>query len=235
MKARIILSAVLLSAFLFACNKEVIVEPNINGPVSSGGNNGNNNGNGNTGNNGNNGGSTSTDITGTWKLASIESKNFTQTSYDFGGTTVSSTTVMNFLDNVNAAGLFTFAANHATAKGMTFKVKTTLSTTMVTSGVSQPMTQDLEYTIPATDSESSYQLIGKDSIQVPLMAPDLSGLGLSADISFPEVTTYGYLISGDTLTMEGRLIQKDVTTDIQGLQGKVNSDAYQKLKFVRVK
>lgn len=143
-------------------------------------------------------------LTGTWNFEG-ETTNATITS------TVSigpiSGQVTNLIDfrTINNAGSLTFTSDTLKAAGVGYSIDTTYTTIETALGASDTTVSPLTATVQPTDTASSYQLIGQDSIYFPNGSP----FAMNIDSLQPPLQINGahFTISGTTLTITSTINQ----------------------------
>ncbi|RAJ82206.1 hypothetical protein CLV59_104431 [Chitinophaga dinghuensis] len=221
-----------VAAFLFSCNKEVLVEPNINGPVpvNPGGNpdpgNGNGNGNGN-----------SNSIQGTYKVVFMSQDGVSTTVSGVGAdrTQVKYTYTTTY---EKFTGTYNFDSKNINLKGFgyTFNMQGIMRITGGGFDDSMPYGGPATMTFP--DNSSPYQLKGTDSIITKTMmgGGSINGTPTSSNPSgLQDTQTLYYTFSGDTLIMKMRAVisNREMVQDGQLVVGNGYTNAL--MKMVRVK
>ncbi len=219
-----------VAAFFFSCNKEVIVEPNINGPapVNPGGGNpepGNGNGNG-----------AKTGIEGTYRLVFIAQDGVSITTTGTGADRMS-TKYEYKMGYSDIKGTYVIESKNINIKGLSYFF--TMSGTMSISGggfdESLPYQQSGTATLP--DAVNTYQMKGTDSIIAKgIVGGSINGGPVSTNTSgISDEQTMHFAFSGDTLIFNGHIEIKNRVVVQNGEQGLVNGYTNNSIKLVRVK
>jgi len=116
-------------------------------------------------------------------------------------------TVINLIDfrTINNAGNLTFTSDSLNAVEVGYSIDTTYTTIESAGGVSDTSVSSLTATAQPTDTASTYQLIGQDSIYFPNGSP----FALNIDSIQPPIQIKGahVTISGTTLTITSTINQ----------------------------
>jgi hypothetical protein len=116
-------------------------------------------------------------------------------------------TVINLIDfrTINNAGNLTFTSDSLNAVEVGYSIDTTYTTIESAGGVSDTSVSSLTATAQPTDTASTYQLIGQDSIYFPNGSP----FALNIDSIQPPIQIKGahFTISGTTLTITSTINQ----------------------------
>ena len=142
----------LLLSVLF-CLSIVSCQKGIEGPLPPGtvsGGTGNNNG--------------GTDITGTWKLISVEAKTSSTNEVTLGGELIKTVTESNYVTE-NSKGTVTFDASKMTSKDVSYDINTISKITTYENGVLlDTLSLPMSVSVPASSGAASFIRIGSDSL-----------------------------------------------------------------------
>jgi len=115
--------------------------------------------------------------------------------------------VINLIDfrTINNVGSLTFTSDSLDAVGVGYSIDTSYTTIESVGGISDTTVSSLVTTANATDTASSYQLIGQDSIYFPNGSP----FAFNIDSIQPPIQIKGahFTISGSTLTFTSTINQ----------------------------
>jgi hypothetical protein len=115
--------------------------------------------------------------------------------------------VINLIDfrTINNSGSLTFTSDSLDAVGVGYSIDTSYVTIESAGGVSDTSVSPLTATVKATDTASSYQLIGQDSIYFPNGSP----FAMNIDSIQPPIKINGghFTISGATLIITSTISQ----------------------------
>jgi hypothetical protein len=115
--------------------------------------------------------------------------------------------VINLIDfrTINNAGSLIFTSDSLDAVGVGYSIDTSYVTIESAGGVSDTSVSPLTATVKPTDTASSYQLIGQDSIYFPNGSP----FAMNIDSIQPPIQINGghFTISGTTLTITSTINQ----------------------------
>ncbi|SHM72973.1 hypothetical protein SAMN05444266_110137 [Chitinophaga jiangningensis] len=209
------------AAALVACNKEVINEPRMRGPVDE--------------STGTNPGNTDNPLIGTYKVVASTDNGRGETRSNMMG--VAMLSVMNTQVTCdNFTGTVIIDAQKMTAKdmGMSFNLAYTVMQYMGGVEVGPPETGTHSEIIPAQNSSAPYTLKGKDSISCALVMPPGVGEALgAAGASLPATKMQHYAFSGDTLILTANWVVNQTLT-ISGVSADVSSSDLSEMKLVRI-
>lgn len=195
MKKCLIIGLLSATAVFTSCQKETSFD--TISPESGTGGGGNNGGNGG----GTDSTGTATSLIGTWTFTGMKAKLVSDLSVTESGFSVRSVTTTEYT-TTNNSGTFTFTADKASTKDLTYTVNTTSKVKMYMDGTTQEAEMPFAYTAPKSSSTGAYKAIGADSIYMPaggaITMPDNSGYNGTV----PTVAAgYKYKIEGKKMTM----------------------------------
>ena len=142
-------------------------------------------------------------LSGEWKFVSMHVKGQSTAQYTDNGV-VNKTVTLSDYTTADNAGAVSITSSMMSAKGLTYSVSTTSTATIYEDGQVVD-TQDVpfDFTLPSTNSVSSYKLVGADSLYFP--SGGFASVGGTSTQSAASGAKFG--ISGNTLTMISNVTQ----------------------------
>ncbi|MBV8251593.1 MAG: hypothetical protein JO154_03220 [Chitinophaga sp.] len=222
-----------VAVFLFSCNKEVIVEPNINGPApqNPGGTPDPGTGNGNG-----NGSGSGSNIAGTYRIVYMTQDGVSST---VAGTGTDRTEVKYIYTTSfdNFTGTYVIDSKNFNLKGVGYSFN--MQGMMVVKGGG--FNDSIPYGGPATmtfpDVSNPYQLKGADSIITKSqIGGSVNGMPSSSNTSgIADTQTSYYTFVGDTLIMKSHIVIINRVMVQDGQTAVANGTTNGIMKLVRVK
>ncbi len=210
------------AAALVACNKEVIDEPRMRGPVDE-----------STGNNPDN--NTNNPLAGTYRVVASTANGRGETRFDMMGTpTLIVTNTQVTCDNFN--GTVVIDGKNITAKDISMGIQLAYTNMTYLNGMESgdPVSGTKYVEAPAQSSSAPYTLKGSDSISCKVLLPAGVGEALGeAGAKLPDEKMQHYAFAGDTLILTGKWIVSQTLSN-NGIPVNVFSTDLSVMKLVRV-